>query len=78
MPLTEEQILNEAMALGPTDREALAGQLRTTIDRDDNRKAVDAAWAAEVDRRLAAHDRGEIRASPPDEMFRRLREKHSR
>ena len=77
MPLTKDQILNEAMALGPTDREALAEQLLASIE-GDGLTAVDAAWAAEVDRRLSASDRGEVQAAPPDEMFRRLREKYSR
>ena len=77
MPLTKDQILNEAMALGPTDREALAEQLLASID-GDGRTPVDAAWAAEIDRRLSASDRGEVQAAPPDEMFRRLREKYSR
>ena len=77
MPKTKEQILTEAMALGPTDREAIAEQLLATVDGED-RQSVDAAWAAEVARRLATYDRGEVRSSPPAEMFRRLREKYAR
>jgi putative addiction module component (TIGR02574 family) len=77
MPMTKEQLLAEATALAPAERESLAEQLLITIDCDDL-ATVDAAWAAEVDRRLTAYDRGEIRSAPPDELFRRLREKHAR
>jgi putative addiction module component (TIGR02574 family) len=77
MPMTKDQILAEAMSLEPSDREALAEELLTTVDYP-TRGAVDAAWADEIDRRLAEYDSGKVQAVSPDQMFRRLREKYGK
>ena len=77
MPMTKEQLLAEAMALDPEEREALADDLWMTLDHT-SREAIEAAWAEEIERRIAAYDRGEVAAVPADEMFRRLREKYGR
>lgn len=34
---------------------------------------LDAAWSAEIERRLAAFDRGEVQALPADEVFAEAR-----
>jgi putative addiction module component (TIGR02574 family) len=75
MSLTREQILAEAKALRPEDREALAEELWLTLDPRD-REEIDTDWADEIERRIEAYDGGEAPAAPPDEMFRRLREKY--
>lgn len=77
MPLTKDQILAEALTLNPADREALAEQLLITIDRDQD-ETLDPNWGEEIDRRLKDYDAGLIQSAPPDEMFRRLREKYTK
>jgi putative addiction module component (TIGR02574 family) len=77
MPMEKSQILAEAMLLDPKDREALAEELLTTVDQDDS-QVLDAVWDAEIERRLANYDQGLTRSSPPDQMFRRLREKYAK
>jgi len=34
---------------------------------------LDAAWAAEIERRLAAYDRGDVTAIPVEEVFAKAR-----
>lgn len=77
MSMTMGQILAEAKSLAPQQREAIAEALLIDVDEADQDE-VDAAWAEEIDRRLAAYDRGEVQAVPPAEMFRRIREKYVR
>jgi putative addiction module component (TIGR02574 family) len=53
-----QELLERAAALPESERAALAALLIESLDpgRDDD---ADAAWAAEVERRLAELDRGE-------------------
>jgi putative addiction module component (TIGR02574 family) len=34
---------------------------------------LDSAWGAEIERRLAAYDRGEVQALPAEEVFAKAR-----
>jgi hypothetical protein len=71
MPMNKEQILTEAMALEPTEREALAEALLLSLD-DIDREAIDAAWLDEARRRDEAYTRGETIASPLDQAVQRV------
>ncbi len=71
MPMTKEQILAEAMALDPREREALADELLLSLT-DGDHAAIDAAWLAEVRRREEAFVRGETSTSPLDAVMARL------
>lgn len=66
-----QHVLTQAMALSPMERAELVEELLATFDFP-SRMTIDAAWAAEVEDRLQALDRGEVRAIPVDEVFRRL------
>jgi hypothetical protein len=52
MSMTREQILAEAMALEPGDRETLAEQILLSLGPDEQ-AAIEAAWLAEARRREA-------------------------
>jgi putative addiction module component (TIGR02574 family) len=75
--MTREQLLAEAMALDPKEREALAEELWLSLDHT-SRDEIDAAWMEEVQRRIAAYERGEVEAVPGEEVMRRLRERLQR
>jgi putative addiction module component (TIGR02574 family) len=77
MPMTKEQIYAEAIALDVREREALAEELLLTVD-DGTREEVDAAWAEEIERRIAEYERGEVKAIPGDQVLRELRARHDR
>ncbi len=60
---TEAQKLFEAaMHLPASDREALAGRLFDTLEGDDS--DAEAAWAAEIARRIDQLDQGAVSAIP--------------
>jgi len=69
--MTKDQILAEAMALGPEQREALAEELWQSLD-GARQAAVDAAWLEEVRRRDAAFAAGQDSESPLDEAVARV------
>jgi putative addiction module component (TIGR02574 family) len=77
MPMTKEQILAEAMALEPADRDDLADRLWRSVERA-NHQSVEEAWAAEADDRIAAHECGDLTARPMDEVVERLRNRPRR
>ena len=65
------EILKDALAL-PTDaRAALAGSLLESLDTEVDEDA-EAAWAIEINRRVAELDSGVVKAIPWAEVRRRL------
>ena len=67
----------EAMRLPPKDRALLADALLVSLD-DDAARAVEAAWIAETDARLAAYRRGAIEAKDGPTVLRELRTQQQR
>ncbi|MGH8396937.1 MAG: addiction module protein [Gammaproteobacteria bacterium] len=68
-------LLEQARRLSAIDRAALVDELLSSLDQPD--EAVQAQWAEEAERRLAAYDRGEIQAIDVDEAFPRLHKKQT-
>ncbi len=68
---TVDELVAQAEQLPVADRELLVDRLRQTlptfIDPD-----IEAAWIEEIERRLDAMDRGEMRSIPWDEAKKRL------
>lgn len=65
-----EVLEQEALKLSADERAALAQRLISSLDEQDD---VDDAWAAEVERRVSAVERGEIQDIPIAEALARLR-----
>lgn len=65
------EILKDALALPTEARAALVGSLLDSLDTDVDEDA-EAAWAAEVNRRVAELDRGAVKTVPWAEVRRRL------
>lgn len=74
MSLDREQIFNEALSLPDADRAELADRLHASLG-DDVDPEIEAAWLAEIERRIDAVDRGEIEMMTLDEFRRRMRER---
>lgn len=68
-----ERLLEEALQLAPGEREALAGRLFDSLQRDD--ADAEAAWQAEIERRINDEierrinelDQGKVMTIPWDE-----------
>jgi putative addiction module component (TIGR02574 family) len=65
------EILKEALALPTEARAALAGSLLDSLDTDVDEDA-EAAWATEVNRRVAELDGDTVKTVPWAEVRRRL------
>jgi putative addiction module component (TIGR02574 family) len=65
------EILKEALALPTEARAALAGSLLDSLDTDVDEDA-EAAWATEVNRRMAELDGDTVKTVPWAEVRRRL------
>ena len=69
-----EQVLQDALALEPEDRAYVADQLEQTLEmREFASPEVAAAWTREIERRVAAFDRGEIPADDAGAVLARMR-----
>jgi len=66
-----EEVLTEALALPPAERAELMEQLLSSFEASE-RERIDALWAKEAEDRIDAYDRGELRARPASEVFRRI------
>jgi putative addiction module component (TIGR02574 family) len=71
---TRERILQDALSLPAEDRAFVAEHLDQSLYQEAFASPeVAAAWTAEIDRRIAAYDRGELPASDADAAIERMR-----
>jgi putative addiction module component (TIGR02574 family) len=63
------------MSLPPEDRSRIAEELWHSVD-EAKQEQIDAAWMAEIRRRIAAVDSGQMKTTPADEVFANIRSKH--
>jgi putative addiction module component (TIGR02574 family) len=72
MSLTIEQIKAEAMKLPPEVRADLADWLWVSVE---SRESVQAAWDAEIARRIEELESGNVELIPGEEVFARIDKK---
>jgi putative addiction module component (TIGR02574 family) len=70
MPLTLEQIRDEAMKLSPKERADLADLLWVSVEPSTD---IETAWDAEIERRIADFEGGRTQAIPAEQVLRELR-----
>lgn len=66
-----KKILAEALELPPSERATLVEELLSSFDFPV-RKEIDLLWSKEAEERIDAYERGELRAFPAEDVFRRL------
>jgi putative addiction module component (TIGR02574 family) len=66
-----QQVLRSALALSPKARADIAGTLLRSLDATEDTD-VEAAWAAEIERRLRQIDSGRAKLVPWEQVRRRL------
>lgn len=72
MSLTIEQLKAEAMKLSPEARADLADWLWVSAE---SRESVQAAWDAEIARRIAEIESGNVELIPGEEVFEKIEKK---
>ncbi len=66
------KVVSDALSLPPRSRAKLAEKLLESLD-DPGQREIDRLWAEEVEDRIDAYERGELKAIPGKQVFRRLR-----
>ena len=69
-----DELKQKATQLSESERAELALSLIESLDGEAD-TGIDEAWQAEIDRRVAGIDRGDVELIPGDEVFARLRRK---
>ena len=73
MPATLDAVTEDALILPPEQRLALARQLLESVELTPE-PGAEAAWEAEIARRMASFRAGESKTIPAGEVFARLRQ----
>ena len=71
MPKTAQGLLADALRLEPDSRAELAAEILASLDGPAEPDA-EAAWDAEIERRVAAIEAGTVRLEPWSEVKRRI------
>ena len=71
MPKDFNEIFRDAAELSEQDRATLAGLLIESLEGEPD-PDVEAAWAAEIERRIAELDAGNVKTIPWEEVRQRL------
>lgn len=71
------KVVGDALALPPRSRARLAEKLLESLDQP-RQKAIDKLWADEVEDRIEAYEKGEIKVISGKDIFRELRSKKRR
>ncbi len=77
MAETLDQLKRQLGTLPTQERAELAQFLLHSLDEDEDPAEVEAAWAAELDRRADEIISGKVVGIPAEEVFKELREKYS-
>lgn len=71
MTKAAESLLQEAMKLDVTERAEIAAEILATLDGEPE-EGVEAAWAAEIQRRIERIEAGTEKLIPLDDVKRRI------
>ena len=74
MNTESHEILQSALAPPETERAEIAASLIHSLDSQTD-EGADAAWAAEIQRRLAAIDSDEVQLIPWEDVMREMRDR---
>ncbi len=77
MTTQTEQFLDNVLKLPAFERAQVVDRILSSFDFP-LREEIDAAWAMEVEDRIDAFDRGEIKSKPMADVFTRIDEKLAR
>lgn len=74
MSVSREELFRQALQLDESERAALAGMLIDSIDSEVE-EGVEAAWMAEIERRIVELDAGAVETIPWDVVRDGLRQR---
>ncbi len=68
MPTTFDEVEQQARSLSLDERARLTEVLLETLN-DESLKDIQAAWQREIEERVAAYDRGEVKTYSAEDVF---------
>jgi len=71
MSVNTENVYNQALELSPIERAELIERLLSSFDFPE-REMVDSLWASEVEDRIDAFERGELKSKSAKQVFEKL------
>ncbi len=74
MNIESQKLLRSVLALPESDRAEIAASLIYSLDTETD-EDVDAAWAAEIQRRIESVDNGEVKLVPWDDVMGEMRDR---
>lgn len=76
MNTQQQQLLTAALSMPESDRATLAASLLRSLDPPDD-PGADAAWAAEIQRRVESIDNGTAELRPWDDVIGEMRQRRN-
>lgn len=73
--LSEAEVVKEALSLPAPQRAQIAGRLLESLDDEPFDPDAERLWAAEIEARAAAYDRGEVTAIDGDKVMEDARQR---
>ncbi|HJS07399.1 MAG TPA: addiction module protein [Pirellulales bacterium] len=70
---TVNEVFSSVLALSLADRAELAKRLIESLNAGEPDPGAEAAWAEEIEARIAAYQRGELKATPWKEAIAEIR-----
>jgi putative addiction module component (TIGR02574 family) len=77
MPTTHERVIEEALSLPANLRLSLIQKLQESLNQTIDPE-IDRLWADEAERRISQIEEGKAQWVSGEEVFARIREKHSK
>lgn len=71
MAITKERVLYEALSLPPIERAQLIEEVLSSFEFP-TRHEFDENWAVEAEDRIEAYERGELKTSSAEDVFKRI------
>ena len=68
MTANTQEILSKVLDLSPIEKAELVEEILSSFNFP-NRQTIDNQWAEEVEDRISAYDRGELKAKPIQDVF---------
>lgn len=70
------KLLEQALMLSEEERGALVAVLQDSIGKTYSQEEVDAAWAVEIERRIADVESGRVRLIPHEDVVREMKARY--
>ncbi len=69
---TKEKLLSEVLKLSPVDKAQIVEDILSSFESRD-REGIDKLWEDEVENRISAYEKGQIKTKPLKDVFKKFK-----